>query len=208
MYGPAVPHVAPALARHSHGMTSEAPTQPTLPGARVDLRPFSLADAPRVQALAGAREVAATTLTIPHPYPDGAAEAWIETHAAAYAAGTLASFAIVDRAVQRLVGAIGLSIKPGHARAEMGYWIGVPFWNRGYATEAAALLLRFGFGPLGLNRVHAQHFTRNPASGRVMRKVGMRHEGRLRQHVQRWGTFEDLEQYGLLRDEWPSPGHP
>lgn len=176
--------------------------QPTLTGARLVLRPFTLRDAPAVRALAGAREVASTTLTIPHPYGDGVAEAWIETHAPAYAAGTLASFAIVEIASQRLVGAVGLPIKAAHERAEMGYWIGVPFWNRGYATEAAAMALRFGFEHLRLNRVHAQHFVRNPASGRVMRKVGMTYEGRLRRHVRRWGVFEDLEQYGILADEW------
>lgn len=183
-------------------MSLHARPQPTLSGARLDLRPFSIDDAPAVQALAGAREIADTTLTIPHPYGDGVAEQWIATHAPAWAAGALASFAVVERAAGQLVGAIGLTLRPAHARAEMGYWIGVPFWNRGYATEAAELVLGFGFGELGLNRVHAQHFTRNPQSGRVMRKLGMRHEGRLRQHVRRWGSPEDLEQYGILRDEW------
>lgn len=183
-------------------MSNPAPTQPTLSGARLDLRPFSPADAPEVQALAGAREVADTTLTIPHPYGDGAAEEWIGTHAAAWAAGTLATFAVVERSTRRLAGAVSLALKPAHARGELGYWIGAPFWNRGYATEAAGLVLRFGFEELGLNRVHAQHFTRNPSSGRVMQKLGMRHEGRLRQHVARWGRYEDLEQYGILRDEW------
>lgn len=176
--------------------------QPTLSGARLDLRPFGPHDAPAVQALSGAREIADTTLTIPHPYGDGAAEQWIATHAPAWAAGDRASFAVVERASAQLVGAIGLTLRAPHGRAEMGYWIGVPFWNRGYATEAAALVLGFGFGELGLNRVHAQHFSRNPQSGRVMRKLGMRHEGRLRQHVRRWGSYEDLEQYGILRDEW------
>lgn len=176
--------------------------QPTLTGARLVLRPFSLQDAPTVQALAGAREVASTTLTIPHPYGDGVAEAWIETHAPAYDAGTLASFAVVEITPRQLVGAIGLSIRAAHERAELGYWIGVPFWNRGYATEAAAMALRFGFQELGLNRVFAQHLVRNPASGRVMQKVGMTYEGRLRRHVRRWGAFEDLDQYGILADEW------
>jgi len=68
------------------------------------LRPFPLADAPRVQQFAGAREVALNTLTIPHPYPDGAAEEWIESHDAKFAEGTI-NFAIDDG---DLVGAIGL----------------------------------------------------------------------------------------------------
>lgn len=183
-------------------MATRDPVQPTLTGSRVVLRPFSLQDASIVQALAGAPEVASTTLTIPHPYPDGAAETWIETHAPGYAAGTLASFAIVAATTQEVVGAMGLAIKAAHARAELGYWIGVPFWNRGYSTEAAAMILQFGFEALSLNRIYAQHFVRNPASGRVLQKVGMRYEGRLRQHVRRWENFEDLEQYGILAHEW------
>lgn len=130
------------------------------------------------------------------------AEAWIQTHAPAYAAGTLASFAVVEAATQSLVGAMGLAIKAPHARAELGYWIGVPYWNKGYATEAATVIVRFGFEELGLNRVYAQHFLRNPQSGRVLRKLGMRYEGRLRQHVRRWHQLEDLEQYGILAGEW------
>lgn len=183
-------------------MSTHEPVQPTLSGPRLLLRPFDAQDGPAVQALAGAAEVASTTLTIPHPYEDGVAEAWIQTHAPAYAAGTLASFAVVEAATRALVGAMGLTIKAPHARAELGYWIGVPYWNRGYATEAAAVVVRFGFEQLGLNRVYAQHYVRNPASGRVLRKVGMRYEGRLRQHVRRWESFEDLEQYGILAAEW------
>ena len=51
---------------------------------------------------------------------------------------------------------------------------------------------------LALNRIHAHHFSRNPASGRVLEKIGMRHEGCLRQHIRRWGRFEDIECYGIV----------
>jgi [ribosomal protein S5]-alanine N-acetyltransferase len=181
------------------------PVQPTLAGARLDLRPFSMSDAPAVQLLAGAREVAASTLTIPHPYPDGEAERWIGTHARAYEEGSHASFAVIERATDGLVGAAGLAISAQHGRAELGYWIGVPFWNQGYATEAAGLVVDFGFEGLRLNRIFAHHFVRNPASGRVMQKIGMRHEGRLRQHIRRWGRFEDVDEYGVLAGEWGRP---
>ena len=63
-------------------------------------------------------------------------------------------------------------------RAELGYWIGVPWWNRGYATEAGRALLDFGFGTLGLHRIMAHHMMRNPASGRVMQKLGMTRDPR------------------------------
>jgi [ribosomal protein S5]-alanine N-acetyltransferase len=180
--------------------------QPSIGTDRLLLRPFTLADAGSVQALAGAPEVAATTLLIPHPYPDGGAEAWIETHAPGYASGEMVLFAIVDRQGGQLLGAIGLTLALLHARGELGYWIGVPFWNRGYATEAAAAVLRFGFEGLKLARIFAHHFSRNSASGRVMQKLAMSHEGRLRQHVRKWDRFEDLEVYGLLRAEWLALG--
>ncbi len=67
-------------------------------------------------------------------------------------------------------------------------------------------MLEHGFSVLGLRRVFAVHFTGNPASGRVMRKLGMTHEGRLRQHDVKWGERVDLEVYGILPEEWRS-GH-
>ena len=176
--------------------------QPVLETERLILRPFTIADAPAVQKLAGAREVASTTMNIPHPYEDGMAEAWISSHAPGYEAGELATYAILLRDDDQLVGAIGLVINGTHARAELGYWIGVPYWNQGFATEAAGAMLQFGFRDLGLNRIFAIHLVRNPPSGRVMEKSGMRHEGILRQHFRKWGAFEDVAQYGVLADEW------
>ena len=174
---------------------------PTLRTERLVLRGFTLDDAPRVQQLAGAREVAATTLTLPHPYEDGMAEAWIGGHAAAWQARKRMPLAITTRA-DGVIGAIGLSLVPEHRRAEMGYWIGVPYWNRGFATEAAAAVLEYGFGALGLNRVVGRYFARNSASGKVLRKLGMAHEGTLREHVVRWDRVEDLQYYAILAREW------
>lgn len=176
--------------------------QPVLRTERLWLRAFDLTDAPAVQALAGDERVASTTLNIPHPYEAGAAEAWILTHRQLYAAGVVISFAIVIQQTRELTGAIGLRLEARHQRAEIGYWIGVPHWNRGYCTEAARAVLEYGFGVLELNRVHAAHFTRNPASGAVMRKLGMLHEGRMRQHVLKNGVFEDIEKYAILRSEY------
>jgi [ribosomal protein S5]-alanine N-acetyltransferase len=176
--------------------------QPALETPRLVLRPFVAADAAAVQALAGARAVAETTLHIPHPYPDGAAESWIATHAPAWAAGTLATYAVVDAADGTLRGAVGLTIAPAHARAELGYWIGVPWWGRGLATEAARALVDFGFARLALHRVQARHLTRNPASGRVMQKLGMRFEGVQREAMRKAGRFEDTAMYAVLDREW------
>jgi len=178
-------------------------SQPTLQTQRLILRPFTLADAPQVQRLAGDRAVAATTATIPHPYGDGVAEAWIGRHSENFQKGGNIDFAIELREEHTLVGAIGLmAISPEHSRAEMGYWIGKPWWGGGYATEAAGATLTYAFDTLGLNRVFAVHFHGNPASGRVMRKIGMRHEGCLRQHFRKWGELQDEEIYGILKSEY------
>jgi [ribosomal protein S5]-alanine N-acetyltransferase len=177
--------------------------QPILTTPRLRLRPFVLDDAPVVQRLAGAREVASTTQNIPHPYEDGMAQAWISSQVPAWERGELAAFAITT-VVDGLVGTISLRIQPAHQRAELGYWIGMAYWGRGYATEAGRAVLGFGFTALGLNRIYATHLTRNPASGRVMIKLGMRLEGCFRQHVVKWGRHEDLAQYAMLRADFES----
>ena len=118
--------------------------QPSLETARLLLRPFTLADAPTVERLAGAYEVAHTTQNIPHPYPAGAAEEWIATHPDNFSAGSMVTFAIILREQAELCGATSLRITQRQHHAELGYWLGVPYWNRGYTTEAAMALLSYG----------------------------------------------------------------
>lgn len=161
-------------------------------------------DAANVRELAGDPEVARTTLNIPHPYEAGMAEAWIAHLEAAWTRGTKFGYAIVEAKTGDLAGTCTLLHDADHARAELVYWIGKRFWNRGYATQAATVLVAEGFRSLGLERIHAAHFASNPASGRVMEKIGMRQEGVLRRHVQRLGVFHDLVQYGMLREEPPN----
>jgi RimJ/RimL family protein N-acetyltransferase len=176
--------------------------QPELTTERLVLRPFTLADAPSVQRLAGDMAVASTTGRIPHPYEDGLAEEWISTHQQAFEEDKEAVFAITLKADGTLIGCVGLTINRDHERAVLGYWIGKPYWSNGYCTEAAAEVVRYGFTELGLNRIWATHFPRNPASGRVMAKIGMTHEGCWRQHFRRWGVLEDLELYAILKSEY------
>ncbi|MFL5509066.1 MAG: GNAT family N-acetyltransferase, partial [Gemmatimonadaceae bacterium] len=144
--------------------------QPTLTTERLTLRPFVADDAFDVERLAGMREIADTTLNIPHPYPHGGAAEWIRLHAPAWIEGTSATFAIIGQKLGALVGTISLIIKREHQRAELGYWIAPDCWNRGYATEATRAIIDFGFETLGLHRIESRHFLRNPASGRVMQK--------------------------------------
>ena len=141
-------------------------------------------------------------MNIPHPYKDGMAEEWIAARKSAYENGEAITFAIELRGNGSFVGAIGLTIDRDFNKAELGYWVGKPFWNRGYATEAASALLDFGFEGLQLNRIHAVHFARNPSSGRVMEKSGMLLEGTARQDIMKWGKYEDLVSYAILREDW------
>ena len=176
--------------------------QPTIETERLVLRPFAMEDAADVQRLAGDPAIADTTLNIPHPYPDGAAESWINTHQERWQSGLGVICAITLRSTGELVGAISvLGISQQNSHGEMGYWIGKPYWGNGYCTEAARALIRFSFETMALHRVFAHHLARNPASGRVMAKAGMRYEGTLREHTRKADVFEDLPLYGILAGE-------
>lgn len=177
-------------------------TMPTLETSRLILRPFTPADASDVQRLAGAKEVAATMLRLPHPYEDGMAEQWISTHQESFDRGQTVDLAITLRDGGTLVGCVGLILNMQHKRGELGYWVGVPYWGKGYCTEAVEAMVRYAFEVLCLNRVYAWHMVRNPASGRVMQKVGMKPEGVQRQQILKLGRFEDVASYGLLRSEY------
>ena len=176
---------------------ADAMKDPLLQTRRLELRRFTEADIPELVRLIGAREVAANTLRIPHPYTADDAREFLDGHRAR----PDFAFAIVLRIQRRLIGGIGLHPETQHQRAELGYWVGVPYWGKGYATEAAQAVVRYGFDQLGLNRIFASHFRQNPASGKVLKKLGMRHEGRMRQHVLKWGEFMDIELYSILREE-------
>lgn len=172
-------------------------SQTSLQTARLLLRPYSLADVADLVRLAGAREVAATTLRIPHPYREQDAVAYITS--CQEKIGT--RFAITIRDTAELCGGIGLEIEPAHHRAELGYWIGVPYWGCGYATEAAAAVVKHGFDTLSLHRIFASHIAGNLSSARVLQKIGMVHEGSLRSHNCKWEKFYDLECYGILKSD-------
>ncbi len=186
----------------SSGSTT-AHGQPTLETARLILRPFTTYEAPAVARLAGRREIADTTLSIPPPYSKEQAKAWVSRIADYWSQGKAIVFAIVTKRDMQLVGAVGLrDIDREHSQTEMGFWIGVESWGHGYATEAANAALDFGFQTLGLNRIYAHHMLRNPASGRVLEKIGMKREGLLRERVRKWGIFEDVAILAILKKEW------
>lgn len=172
-----------------------------LQSERLTLRTYALSDIPALVPLIGAREVAATTLRIPHPYSEACARDFIASAQEDLSNGKCLRLGIILRQSDTLCGGVGLMIDSDHRRAELGYWIGVPYWGNGYATEAAGAVVKYGFGTLGLHRIFASHFANNPASARVLRKIGMRHEGCQRAHILKWGKFLDLEMYGMVASD-------
>lgn len=183
-------------------MTTHVPEVAT---SRLRLRLLQFADAHRIMELAGDRKVYETTLSIPHPYNDGEAEKWIASSLLRFYLGKGVDLAITLVDSGTLVGVIGLGSDAGHKRAELGYWIGFPYWGHGYCTEAALAAIRFGFDVLGYHKITSRHMAVNPASGRVMQKAGMKFEGELIDEVLKDGRYHTLEVYGILNSE---PGVP
>ncbi len=139
--------------------------------AEVTLVPTDRAHAPAIQHLAAHPEVAATTL-VPHPYPaDGAIRFIEDVVLPGRAAGTEHAFVMLSGG--KVVGHISVkNMDRERGEAEMGYWVGRPYWGRGYASAAGRQMLDLAFGELGLERVYAHVLAQNPASGRVLEKIG------------------------------------
>jgi [ribosomal protein S5]-alanine N-acetyltransferase len=177
--------------------------QPILETERLLLRPLTPDDAVTVARLAGSREIAHTTISIPHPYSENQAREWIMAHTGQFATGKEIVFGVVTGEDAQLIGAVGLrEIDAEHSQAELGFWIAVQAWGKGYATEATRRVIRYAFEELKLNRVYAHHMVRNPGSGQVLEKLGMRREGLLRQRVRKWGVFEDVVLMAILHVDW------
>lgn len=176
---------------------------PTLTTARLLLRPFVLGDAAQVHPLVSDYEIYRTTSNIPRPYDEGYAERWIATHADQFYTNQHVTLAITDAANSNILGAISLGTNRTHQRAELGYWVGVPYWGKGYGSEAAQAIIRYGFEVLDLHKIMARHMAGNPASGRIMQKAGMQQEAVLREDILKDGVYHDVVVYGLI-----NPAHP
>ena len=177
--------------------------QPTLVTERLVIRPIDLSDAPDIQRAAGAREISDTMISIPHPYPPGEADRFVARHIRERAEGVSVAFTIERKKEKRFWGLIEIrSIDREHSHAELSFWLSVAAWGRGYMSEVLYAVLRYGFEDLQLNRFYAYHMMRNPACGRVLEKNGFTQEGLLRQCVRKWGQFEDVAQWAILRKDW------
>lgn len=181
------------------------PPDLTIRTERLLLRPFQTSDVEVVHRLAGSQDVAAGTF-LPHPMDRQAAQNWITERVEDQAAGRGVTFAITLAESGQVIGSIGMELVAAHEQGRLSYWLGNPYWNKGYGTDAVTALVGYGFNNLKLHRIYAPHFHTNPASGRVLQKVGMTHEGRLREHYLRFGQRIDVELYGMLREDFLKSG--
>jgi ribosomal-protein-alanine N-acetyltransferase len=159
--------------------------------ARLNYRPLEAADASRVAALAGDWDIARMTARIPHPYSLVDADLWI---------ASIGGDEFV-RGVEHdgdLIGAVGY-IGGEAGQAEIGYWIGKPWWGNGFATEAARALMEHCFRVIGFHHLTCGHFVDNPASARVIAKLGFRSIGKGSQWCEARGCEVGTVRYARRR---------
>lgn len=162
------------------------------------LRPYADADLEALVRHANNPRVARCLRDrFPHPYTEEAGRQWI-----ARVRGQQPVLAFAIAGASELIGGIALEPQDDVYRrsAEIGYWLGEPFWGRGIATAAVRAMVAYGFGHLDLVRVDAGVFANNPRSARVLEKAGFRFEGRSRKAIFKNGEFIDELRYAILRE--------
>lgn len=147
-------------------------------------------------------EFADNTLTMPFPYTEESAQFWLKMIEDGFEKKDAFVFGIRKKENLKLIGGIGLHLVVPHQKAELGYWIAKDFWNQGYATEAAKTVVEFGFRILNLNKIYASHYPHNPASGKILQKIGMQYEATLKDEVLKKEKFLDLIRYSILKNNY------
>ena len=172
---------------------------PVLETERLVLRAPRLEDAKAVAVLANDRRIAENTRRIPHPYTCADAEDFI---AAVKAAGGETAF-LITLSDSTLIGACGLNMTEGPAH-EIGYWLGVPFWGKGFGTEAARALIDYAFTELGHDALQAGARVTNPASRRILEKCGFQWTGVGLCRVRALASSAPIDRFRLDRGLWTS----
>ena len=153
---------------------------PQIETPRLTLRQPEMRDAPFIARYAGDYDIASMTAFVPHPYPVPAAEIWVLIRNIASKTSLNAHLIIdikSDDGVQ-MGGMAGIFKRTKDSDWEIGYWIAKPFWGHGYATEAGQALIDYARTGLKVDRLIAGHYDDNPASGRVLEKLGFRYTGK------------------------------
>lgn len=181
---------------------------PQLSTKRLLLRKLGAADIPSLVTYANNKAVADNVLNIPHPYTEEDAIFWLNFVQQGFKNLERFVFAVVLKENDEFIGAVGLHLNGKHNGAELGYWLGQPFWSKGYVTEAVSAVLGFGFEELNLHKIYATHFTDNLASGKVMIKNGMIKEGELKEQYKVGDVYKSVVQYRLLKEEYVQKNKP
>ena len=179
---------------------------PDLETPRLLLRKIRLRDAADIFAYASDPQVARYVLWEPHR-DLRETRAHIRAMRRQYRQGLPSSWGIELKAEKKVIGSIGyMWVSSENRSAEIGYSLARSFWNQGLMTEALRRVLESAFTDLNLHRVEAQHDLRNPASGRVMEKCGMRREGILRSRIFNKGEYVDTALWAVLQTDLFPPG--
>jgi RimJ/RimL family protein N-acetyltransferase len=178
---------------------------PTLPTARLCLRPFAQGDADALFAVHSSAYVLRYWDAAPWTDRDRT-DHFIAACRQMAEEGSGARLAVERTSDGAFIGWCALNRwNPEFRSASLGYCFDDAVWGHGYATEAASALLRWAFDTLDLNRVQAETDTRNAASARVLEKLNFKREGTLREDCVVNGEVSDSWVYGLLRREWRAP---
>jgi len=177
----------------------------TVETARLILRPLQDDDAAGLAAIANDIRIASMLGTMPHPYGLEDARAFLARVAEMPA--DAACFAIVRKDSGEVIGTTGYG--PAHGLPEgaapetdFGYWLGVDHWGQGFATEAATAAVAHAFTVSGQTLISTDHQVTNPASRRVLEKVGFRPVGTRKRHSLGAGGWKDTVNMQLTADDW------
>ena len=178
---------------------------PVLTTERLELRPFVAGDAEALFEYAKNPNVTRFTLWDAHQTVADTVQFVSDYAVLRYMEGVPEPYAITLKPAPQPVGSCGCfwAAEP-HRTMELGYWIGEPFWGKGYVVEACRAVLLLAFAEYGPERMQARVIDGNAASERVLVKLGFRYEGTLRRSLLRRGTFEGVRMYSLTRGEWMS----
>ncbi len=174
----------------------------TLTSERLKLISFEQASTETWFRLINNKEVAQTTLSLPHPCTMKEAKLWRQQEIDKIRQQQILRWSVSIKNNDCIIGSVKLSLNRRFNSAEIGYWLGREYWGSGYAGEAASKVLNYAFEVLKLNRVEAYAMVRNKASSKILLKLGMVKEGLHRQLVLRWGEYIDVESYAILFDDW------
>ena len=175
---------------------------PVLQTKRLWLRERLDSDIEAIVELAGDRAIYEGTCLVPHPYERHMAVEFTQKCRQAFKEGTAIAWSIALDQTSPLIGVMALRLDKAHDSADLGYWVGKPYWGNGYCTEALLAVIEYGFNSLNLNRIEGRHFADNPASARVMEKAGMPLDGVLREQFKKDGIYKSMAVRSILRGDY------